>query len=193
MAELILHPTSTAQWQAIVHEAECIASRHLKEDLQSYLVFMLMRFTRKPRLFEHIVSTEYLESLDLRGPAKHKQLREVGDHCLLFSGLFPQQASRRMVRLSYFVNMGRTAYDLASQHTPSKSSEVFADLAREFIDLMDVLQAMREMGRESPGLSPLEAFELWQETGSEQAKKILSQHSNGVAHNSRDKNKNSLH
>ena len=53
---------------------------------------------------------------------------------------------------------------------------------------MDTLQAMRGINNEAPQLTPLIAFELWQDTGSQQAKKMLSNISNGllIKHNTDD-------
>ena len=107
MAELILEPTPQAQWQALVHEAQSACDRHLDETLENYLVFLLMRFADKPHCTARIMAADYLNSQTLPGEQRADKLRDVGDHCLLFSGLFPQLAERRLVRISYFVNIGR--------------------------------------------------------------------------------------
>ena len=44
MTRLILEPTSVAQWQALVREAQSECNCNLDETLESYLVFLLMRF-----------------------------------------------------------------------------------------------------------------------------------------------------
>ena len=44
MKRLVLHATDTAQWQALVHEAEAAAECSLSVETESYLVFTLMRF-----------------------------------------------------------------------------------------------------------------------------------------------------
>ena len=56
-----------------------------------------------------IMSEDFLGSQQLHGEQRAESLRQVGDHCLLFSGLFPQIAERRLVRISYFVNIGRSS------------------------------------------------------------------------------------
>ena len=45
MKSLVLQPTDTAQWHALVAEAQHACQHTLTETLESYLVFMLMRFT----------------------------------------------------------------------------------------------------------------------------------------------------
>ena len=53
MSELYLQPTPVAQWHALVNEAQLGCDVELGEELESYLVFMLMRFsdTREPSKF----------------------------------------------------------------------------------------------------------------------------------------------
>ncbi|MEZ5541172.1 MAG: hypothetical protein R3F42_03920 [Pseudomonadota bacterium] len=165
MARLILEPTSVAQWQALVQEAQSACDRTLDETLESYLVFLLMRFADRPECTARIMARDYLESQQLAGTHRIDRLREVGDHCLLFSGLFPQLAERRLVRIGYFVNMGRNAYRQLSAVLDRGVASVYVHLSDAFIVLMDILHAMRELGGE-PLLTPIQAMELWRETGS---------------------------
>jgi len=46
MSQLILYPTETAQWHALVNEAQVSTRLMLNEDTESYLVFLLMRFSQ---------------------------------------------------------------------------------------------------------------------------------------------------
>ncbi|HUT42417.1 MAG TPA: hypothetical protein VM011_13880 [Gammaproteobacteria bacterium] len=165
MAQLILEPTSVAQWQALVQEAQSACDRTIDETLESYLVFLLMRFTDRPHCTARVMARDYLESQHLSGTHRLDRLREVGDHCLLFSGLFPQLAERRLVRISYFVNIGRNSYQQLSTVLDRGVSSVYGHLSDAFIVLMDILQAMRELGGDTL-LTPIQAMELWQETGS---------------------------
>ncbi len=165
MAQLILEPTSQAQWQALVHEAQSVCERRLDETLESYLVFLLMRFADKPHCTARIMAEDYLKSQSLHGEQRADHLREVGDHCLLFSGLFPQLAERRLVRVSYFVNIGRSSYRQLSDVLDRSWSSVYSHLSEAFIVLMDILHAMRGLGGENV-LTPIQAMDLWQETGS---------------------------
>ncbi len=165
MAELILEPTPQAQWQALVHEAQSACDRHLDEALESYLVFLLMRFASKPHCTARIMAADYLGSQALPAEQRADRLREVGDHCLLFSGMFPQLAERRLVRISYFVNIGRASYRQLSDGLDRGWSSVYSHLSEAFIVLVDILHAMRELGGVT-ALTPLQAMDFWQETGS---------------------------
>jgi len=165
MKQLILEPTVQAQWLSLVHEAQSACGCHLDEALESYLVFLLMRFTDKPLCTSRIMAEEYLQSQACSGEQRAERLRDVGDHCLLFSGLFPQLAERRLVRISYFVNLGQSSYQQLSALLDRGWSAVYGHLSEAFVVLMDILHAMRELGGHSV-LTPIQALDLWQDTGS---------------------------
>lgn len=165
MSQLILEPTAQAQWQALVHEAQSVCGSELDETLESYLVFLLMRFANRPSCLSRIMAEDYLQSQACSGEQRVERLRDVGDHCLLFSGLYPQLAERRLVRISYFVNLGRTSYQQLSDLLDRSWSLVYGHLSEAFVVLMDVLHSMRGLDGQSV-LTPLQAMDLWQETGS---------------------------
>jgi hypothetical protein len=172
MESLILYPTATAQWHALVHEASTNSGIHFSEDVESYLVFLLMRFINRADLNNDALALEFLSSITAEGNKREQALRDLGDKCLLFSGLFPNQAEKRSVNVSYFVKLGKSAYDiLAELH--EKSGQLFVILSREFVHLMDVLLSIR-INTGTLQLSPLQLHELWHETQSQQAKQQLS-------------------
>lgn len=177
MRSLILHPTSIAQWHALLAEAQKSCAIHLKEDIESYLIFLLMRFIDNPAIASSIVGLDFLYGYqELTQLRQQRLLKEVGDKCLLFAGLFPGRAVKRRVKISYFVKLGQTAYSLVSQY--SAQEELFTKLCWQFPTLMDVLQAMRK----TPSLTQnlLQAFELWHETGSQMAWRQLCEATQGL-------------
>lgn len=174
MNKIVIEPTATAQWQSLVSEAETAASLQLDETLESYLVFTLMRFTQRPELTDSILALEFLDSIQSQGQQQHDQLRDVGDKCLLLSGLFPLTAKRRLVSLGYFVNLGRSAY----QQLHDKIHGFYGQLANDFVPMMDVLHAIREINKESHQIDLLDSFELWDETGSQLALQRINTASN---------------
>lgn len=166
MGPLILHATSTAQWHTLLNEAQQHSSIYLKEDLESYLVFLLMRFSQQPSLASSVLGLEFLNGCQtLSDPQRVSSLKEVGDKCLLFAGLFPGRAKSRRVKVSYFVKLGRTAYSTLSNYQ-FPEEPLFTQLCLEFPRLMDVLQATR---KETSACDLLESLELWHETGSKAA------------------------
>ncbi len=164
MTTLVTHPTATAQWYELVNEAETAAAQPLVEELESYLVFLLMRFTCRPEIADTLLALEYLNGAREVGRLQQERLKDVGDQCLLFSGLFPQQAERRRVKASYFVDLGRSAYHQLSTLLRNTSAELYAHLSQDFVPLMDVLHVIGKGTAPAPPL--LQTFELWQDTGS---------------------------
>ncbi|MGQ3888302.1 hypothetical protein ACQUW5_04620 [Legionella sp. CNM-1927-20] len=143
MEKLILHPTETSQWYALVNEAQASTRLILNENTESYLVFLLMRFSQGPKLIESVLALDFLESMQTTGRRQADLLRDVGDKSLLFCGLFPGIAERRKLNLNYFSNIGQIAYlSVGELHSP-ETAELFFQLSAQFATLQQVLQAMR--------------------------------------------------
>ena len=168
---LILEPTATAQWQKLLKQAEDKAQCQLDEDLESYLIFTLMRFTQQPELASKVMAPEYLRSQGLTGQAKQQQLRDVGDQCLILSGLFPQLAEKRLVRVSYYVDLGRSAYEHLSQILNRAFAELYLHLSASFVQLTDILHNIRS----EPALQPLQAHQYWQDSASRNAYRLITE------------------
>ena len=143
MKKLILHPTDTSQWHALVNEAQAVTRLVLNENTESYLVFLLMRFSQSTQLIESVIAMDFLESMRAPGKRQVDLLRDVGDKSLLFCGLFPGMAEKRHVRLEYFSDMGQAAYLTVSELHESESADLFSQLSAQFITLQNILQAMR--------------------------------------------------
>jgi len=173
--QFILDSSELSQWHALVREAEKDYGCQLDETMQSYLVFTLMRFAKNQQLNSHALALDYLNSHHLPGSLRSEQLRDIGDQCLLVSGLFPQSAEKRQVGVTYYVDLGRSAYHNISTVTQKGIAELYQQLAESFILLMDLLQTIRQYTM--PALQPIAAMELWQQTGSRAAYKQISENS----------------
>ncbi|WP_454781339.1 hypothetical protein [Legionella sp. WA2022007384] len=143
MKQLILHPTDISQWHALVNEAQAATQLMLTENTESYLVFLLMRFSQGPKLIESIVALDFLESINRPKTLQMELLRDVGDKSLLCCGLFPGIAKRRHVSLEYFSEMGQAAYLTIGELEGKHSTDLYTQLSEQFIRLQHVLQAMR--------------------------------------------------
>jgi len=166
---LLLEPTATAQWKQLLSLAKQQSQCQLHEDVESYLIFTLSRFTRYPELSSSALGPNLFNCNQLMGQAKENQLRDVGDQCLLLTGLFPQRAERRLVTVGYYVDLGMTAYQHLSDLLKRAFADLYQMLAQNFVQMMDVLQNIRD----TPALQPLQALELWHHTGSSAASRIV--------------------
>ena len=170
--ELILDTSEISQWHKLVEEAESDYGQHLDEAMQSYLVFTLMRFAKDQQLNANALALDYLGSHHLSKQLRNERLRDIGDQCLLVSGLYPQAALKRQVGVAYYVDLGRSAYHHISTVTQQGIAELYQQLAESFVLLMDLLQTIRQYS--SPALEPIAALELWQRTGSRAAYSQIS-------------------
>ena len=146
MSQLKLQPTTIAQWYALVCEAELHCGHHIDESLENYLVLTLDSYTTQGGLASVIIAFDYLAGTQQTNHQSKIILRDVGDQCLILSGLFPDRAKKKNVSLDYFINLGKQAYHTLAGH-PSHlhiNHELFYKLGRSFVDLMEVLQSMRE-------------------------------------------------
>lgn len=169
---LLMKSTSIALWQDVVKTAEDHCSITLKEDLEAYLVSLLVRFTNKPEIAKQILASSFLEALNLRENQRIASLKQVGDQCLIFAGFFPRLAEKRNVKLNYFVDLGQSAYGTISRN----ANDLYWSLAIQFVGLMDILQSIRH----APDLLPLEAYEQWEQVGSQRALRMLQQYTGAI-------------
>lgn len=170
MQAVEIHLAEMAGWRALLTKAQFLVKLELHTGLEEYLVRMLFRAIRESDLTLDNRSTEFHAAV-VDGPSDDlDELRAIGDHCLLFAGLFPEQAIGKNMPISYFVEVGRAAYGEFGRHV---DEPVFPMLSEFFVDVMDVLQTLREVEYESAVLDPLNAFQLWQDTGSVRAWQIL--------------------
>lgn len=170
--QFILDSSETLQWQTLVHEAELDYGCQLDEAMQSYLVFTLMRFSKNQHLNARALALDYLQSHCLPSALRSEQLRNIGDQCLLVSGLYPQSTKKRQVNANYYVDLGRSAYHHISTVTQKGMAELYLQLAESFILLMDLLQTIRQFT--APAMQPLSAYELWDQTDSRAALKQVT-------------------
>ncbi len=172
MLNMTANPGSDAQWRALVGEAEALTGCVLGERLETYLINLLIRVSTRADLCKGLLALDQLIGLPpLKPRADH--LRDIGDQCLLFAGLFPELAAERGVRLSQFVSLGQTAYRQLNELLQDERKAQFADLSFAFTTLLDLLHTMRELRDHEAGLTPLHAFDLWCDTGSPRALRYI--------------------
>lgn len=163
--KILVNQNASILWQEAVKQAEDRCQITLNEELESYLVSLLMRYSDQPDVAQEVFARTYLQAMQKEEAEQMAALQKVGDECLLFSGLFPGVAEKRLVSVKYFVELGQSAYSVLS----NTANDLYARLAVRFVMLMDVLRFIRP----SSDLMPLEAYQQWQDLGSKHAKMIL--------------------
>ncbi|MEE9452315.1 MAG: hypothetical protein V3V61_06125 [Gammaproteobacteria bacterium] len=180
MKKLILNPTDTSQWHALVNEAQMVRSCTLAEDLESYLVFLLMRFMEQPKIASSVLAVDFIDGISAVGKARYDKLRDLGDKSLLFSGLFPDLAKKKRVNVNYFVEIGQSAYSTLSFNSEQNMAELFSALCNDFLTLRSVLQAMRELSIRKAMDLPESMLGLWQTMPSEEFLEVLRQYTDAL-------------
>ncbi len=145
-AEVIRRGEPLALWYDLVRDGARRIQITLPEAVESYLVFVLLRHQRDAALGGRILALEKLDAMDRTGPERADALRDVGDRCLLIAGLFPRLAERRRVGPEYYAALGRSAYADVATATRAGYAELFAQLARTFDAMRQVLGGI---GREA--------------------------------------------
>ncbi len=143
MKHLILHPTDMSQWYALVTEAQIATHLSLTENTESYLVFLLQRFSHTPAFLDSTIAVDFLNAMHGSTRYQIEHLIAVGDKSLLICGLFPGLAERRHVGLDYYSHMGQAAYLTASELQERASAELYVQLSESFGHLQKILQAIR--------------------------------------------------
>ena len=159
-------------WQQVVRDAEKECAVSLETALENYLISLLYRYIDKPEMVRKVFAVAFLQALQQQTHQRQLSLQQVGDQCLILTGLFPHHTNRRTVKMRYFVDLGQAAYAAISNDT---NDSLYNTLAMRFVLLMDVLQSIRQYH----DLLPLEAYEQWHELGSQRAFKILQSYTKG--------------
>ena len=148
MTTILTDLPQTALWTALVQEAEDGAATRLSEELESYLVFLLMGHLRDVELRHQVMALDYLLARCDAGTRGKQQLRDVGDRCLLLAGLYPEQAERRLVGVDYFLDVGSRAYGELAHALKAAVADLYEHLAHAFSRLVRVLMELRRRTRD---------------------------------------------
>lgn len=165
---LLVNNNPQVLWRETIKEAVERCDIALENNLEAYLASLLARYADKPELAKRLFAEAIMHAAAKSEAERDVLMQQVGDECLLYSGLFPRSARKKHVSIRYFVEMGRTAYGTISTET----SDLFGRLATKFVLLMDVLQSIKA----GTDLLPLEAYEQWEAVGSLRAWNILQKY-----------------
>ncbi|MCJ7590839.1 MAG: hypothetical protein MUO51_05755 [Woeseiaceae bacterium] len=171
-----------------------IDNQHVEVDPHTshYVVNLLTLFARSEKFYnaddEHcgvrplalmMADAAAAESRERRSTS----LQRIGDVALFTAGFFADSLAHRPVDIDYYVSMGGGAYGSLSDEIKGTTRgmalvNVFRELARKFLSLVDVLNEVRDGARLSADVDVLRTYEVWRKTGSKRAATILEQ--NGV-------------
>lgn len=190
---LLGEQTPAEYFKGLVESA--LERQHLRatELTSYYLVDLLCRFMRPDRRIpfnddtSQPLALRLARALESGGMEQRARLRNLGDFSLFTSGFFSDSLARRVVDVDYYVSMGEYAYGSLSRRDSDALGEVFSELARRFVQYMDVLSDVSERTGATRGLDVLRLYERWLRTGSSRDGQRLAER--GVTPNSSIGNK----
>jgi len=165
--EILRHASVSEFFYDVLTEA--LDHQHLdaSEEAGHYLVGLLGEFT-KARITDEPLSMLLVGSAQSAPSERVKALKEVGDTTLYVSGFFAESLERKLVDTSYYMGLGKTAYQELSNRlgTHSSVAAVYRELADKFPRFVDVLVDVRSQVS-FVGSDVVELYQEWLRTRSE--------------------------
>lgn len=107
----------------------------------------------------------------------------LGDTSLYVSGYFQDYFNRKAFDISYYITLGRSAYDNVStifrdHHGDETFAAMYSDLAAQFSTLVDVVAEVAEQPGADKPIDLLAVYDRWTRTQSDRLARIL--HNAGI-------------
>ena len=130
-----------------------LASSSLSLPVKNYLVDLLYLYLSSDQFFERkegqtksyecTLVDLYKKSQNSNSQEKIYFFKKMGDLSLFFSGFFRSAVKRKLVHISYYEQMGQSAYSTLSTFYGSKPN-VFYELSKNFKNLSQILFSIQK-------------------------------------------------
>jgi hypothetical protein len=147
-----------------------MARQHVKtSDWTSYYVVNLLAtfVATSGTLDDEPLGVRLARALQTDGSAQREELRRVGDHSLFLVGFFSDSLANRLVDVDYYISLGGSAYGRLASHDEDAFADVFAEMAKKFVPLVDVLADISDRAALGNNRDLLRLYERWVRTGSQ--------------------------
>jgi hypothetical protein len=171
MGSAFVEQSAAEYFKELIEEALVRQRIETGELTAYYLVNLLCEFVRADRGDAAALDAEPLalrlgQALERGGAEQRARLRSLGDVSLFMSGFFADRFRRKIVDVDYYVSVGEYAYASLSRQDESTFAEVFGELARRFVDFVDVIGEVSERSALTSNTDLLRLYEKWLRTGS---------------------------
>ena len=167
-----------------IEAAERRLNIELRPHVKLYLIHLLKRLSEDKDFFysdvvqDKPLAVVLLEALHKNIFEKLRDLKAVGDLSLIFSGLYPEHLTRRLVDIDYFIGIGRKSYHLLSDFYSNYQSKqdlfiLYSQLVADFICLIEVLTEISGDLHFMDELDVVKALRRWQATKISKYRDIL--------------------
>ncbi len=147
---LILVKNSHGYFSEVLQNALKKSNVSLSDSAQVYIIHMLDDFSRSEKIFSGVEYGEKIYFFDLLNRALVSQdqealriFRHMGDVSLYLCGFFEEFTQNKLISVSYYIDMGISAYAQASEisraYTASNSA-TFLELSDQFCNIAKVLK-----------------------------------------------------
>lgn len=130
-----------SSWYDLLVEAQKETSIFLPPSLEHYVSLLLKHYLSRLDFFEEPIGFELLACSTKPAPLIHYQ--DVGDRCLIISGLFPDFVVRKNVSQGYLKKIGKSAYYQVSLHSDKTIQPLFYRLSTQFEEISTILGHFR--------------------------------------------------
>ena len=151
-----------------------------------YLLYLLKQLSEKEDFFHSKIVQDkplgivLLEALHKSIFEKIRDLKIVGDLSLIFSGLYPEFLTRRLVDIDYFIELGRKSYHLLSDTYSSYKTKqelfiLYSQLVDDFLRLIEILTEISSDLHFMNETNLAKAMSRWQKTKVRRYLEILAE------------------
>ncbi len=169
-----------------IEAAEEKLQKSLSAHSKLYLLHLLKRLSKSDDFFysdilqDKPLSIFLLEALQKNIFEKIRDLRIVGDLSLIFSGLYPEHLTRRLVDIDYFIDLGKKSYHLLSDtysnyRTKNELFVLYSQLVAEFLYLIEILTEISGDMHFMDESNLAKAYTRWQRTRVSKYLEILNE------------------
>jgi len=132
------HPTEF--FRGLVQSAMLAQQFESEEETEFYLVHLLERHIRmRGEILDRPLGVTFLEASQSDTAQRFQLFKSIGDTALFLSGLFTDSLEGTLVQPSYYVDLGRLAYQRTADTSQKSLRQLFQSLALQFTDLVRVL------------------------------------------------------
>lgn len=168
----------------LVNEFEKKLKISLSEYSKLYLMKMLEQLAEGNDYFNTAVMEDkslaeiLMEAVHKNIFERIRNLKALGDLCLLFGGLYPEFMTKKLVDIDYFINIGKNSYNLISDTYKNYTSKyelymLYNKLAEEYLKLINILTEISDELNFLDRDNLYKSFKRWEKTGIKKYSEML--------------------
>lgn len=168
----------------LILEFEKKLNIHLSEYSKLYLMKLLEELAAGSSYLNNIVKEDktlaetLLEAVHQTIFEKIRNLKALGDLCLLFGGLYPEYMTKKLVDIDYFINIGKHSYNLISDTYKNNTSKydlymLYSKLTEEYLKLINILTEISDELSFLDRDNLYKSFKRWEKTGIKKYSEVI--------------------